>query len=445
MGCSSCGVAGKGIPSGCGNKGSCSSGSCNKMNSFDWLTTLELNDPSAFNMVEISFKKGARKEFFINSVSNDITTGDMVVVESAAGYDVGRIMLSGELVRVQMKKKKVDESRVIHKVIRKAHSRDLEKLEEARNSEKRVLIKARQIARDLGLKMKIGDIEFQGDKRKATFYYTADGRVDFRELVRMYAKEFRVKIEMRQIGSRQESARIGGIGSCGRELCCSTWRSDFKTVNTSAARYQNLAINQVKLSGQCGRLKCCLNYELDMYVEAIGTFPKKMDVIRTKEGTATLMKMDIFKGLMYYSYSTSRGRGPILALDKSAVIELKEKIKKGEKLEDITSLRRPTKIEMKKEEEIKFEDVTGDIVLPELKRRKKKSKNFKKPRQGPKGSSKGSNQRGPKGNKPDDKRTSGPKNPNEKTGASKSRSKNYRSNKQRSNNNPENKNTTKKD
>lgn len=399
MGCSTCAVSSKGTPTGCGDKGHCSSGGCNKMNSFDWLSSMDLNDPTEFNMVEVSFKKGARKDFYLTAADNAVSTGDMVVVECSSGYDVGRIQLSGELVRLQMKKKKVDESRIIHSIIRKAHNRDLEKLDEARTLEKKALVQSRKIARTLGLDMKVGDVEYQGDKRKATFYYTAEGRVDFRELVRMYAKEFRVKIEMRQIGSRQESARIGGIGSCGRELCCSTWMSNFKTVNTSAARYQNLAINQVKLSGQCGRLKCCLNYELDMYVEALNTFPKKIDVIRTKEGSATLMKMDIFKGLMYYSYSTKRGRGPILALDKETVKDLKQKIKNGEVLEDITALRRQTRVEIAKEEEIKFEDVTGDIVLPEIK--KKKSK-FRRNSKGKKPYTSGSNKSSSSNN--DDKR-----------------------------------------
>lgn len=431
MGCSTCAVSSKGTPTGCGDKGHCSSGSCNKKNSFDWLNTLELSDPSAFNMVEVSFKKGARKEFYIGAARGDVSTGDMVAVEAATGYDVGRIQLSGELVRAQMKKKKVDESKIIHKVIRKAHSRDLEKLKDARALEQKAMVSARKIARTLDLNMKIGDVEYQGDKRKATFYYTADGRVDFRELVRMYAKEFRVKIEMRQIGARQESARIGGVGSCGRELCCSTWRSDFKSVNTSAARYQNLAINQAKLSGQCGRLKCCLNYELDMYVEALEQFPKKVDVIKTKEGIAHLMKVDIFKGLMYYSYSTSRGRGPILALAKEKVHELKAMIKAGNMPEDIRALRTPMKAELEKQEEVKFEDVTGEIVLPEVKRSsrsKKKSSNYRGK----------SRSKKPKGQ-------SGEQKPSNSSSSSKSRSKKkYYSKKKKSNNSNNSNNTNNK-
>ena len=320
MGCSSCSSGKNGTPSGCGNKGHCLNGSCNKMNTYDWITDLDIHDPSAYKMVEVSFKKGARKDFFKNTSS--AVTGDMVVVESSSGYDVGRISLSGELVRAQMKKKRVNEDRVSHSVLRIANTRDLEKLEEARSLEHQTLVKARVIARTLGLEMKVGDIEFQGDKRKATFYYTAEGRVDFRELVRSYAKEFKIKVEMRQIGARQESSRIGGIGSCGRELCCSTWLSDFKSVSTTAARYQNISINQSKLSGQCGRLKCCLNYELDTYMDALSTFPKKAQTLRSKKGKAVLIKMNIFKGLMYYSYVDTPVRGPIMALDKEDVKRL---------------------------------------------------------------------------------------------------------------------------
>ena len=253
------------------------------------------------------------------STSSTDSTGDMVVVEASNGYDVGRVSLSGELVRLQMKKKRVNEDRVVSKVIRIANERDLEKLEEARSKEQRAMVRARVIARLLGLQMKIGDVEYQGDNRKATFYYTADGRVDFRELVRSFANEFRVKIEMRQIGSRQESGRIGGLGPCGRELCCSTWLSNFKSVSTSAARYQNLAINQTKLSGQCGRLKCCLNYELDSYLDALDDFPKRADVLKTADYRYELLKTDIFKGIMYYIQKLERGRGPVIAINKDRV------------------------------------------------------------------------------------------------------------------------------
>ena len=369
MGCSTCAVSKDGTPTGCGNKGHCSSGSCNKMNTYDWLTTLELNDPSDYHIVEVSFKKGARKAFYMNAPHTRAMTGDMVVLEAATGYDVGRITLSGDLVRAQMKKKKTPEERVIHSVVRKANERDLGKLNDARNKEKPAMIKARQIARTLGLEMKIGEVEYQGDLRKATFYYIADGRVDFRELVRMYAKEFRVKIEMRQIGSRQESGLVGGVGACGRELCCSTWLSDFSTVTTSAARYQNIAINQTKLSGQCGRLKCCLNYELDMYIEALAEYPRKIDMLRTKNGNAYLMKVDIFSELMYYTISSELGRNIVIPLTKEKVLEYKAMNDKGikpEKLEGVDL----AQADNSEKEDKSFADVTGEIELPEEKKRK---------------------------------------------------------------------------
>ncbi len=381
MGCSTCSVSATGTPTGCGDKGHCSSGSCNKKNTFDWLTTLEINDPLAYQIVEVSFKKGNRKGFYINPLHSKAITGDMVVVESTSGYDVGRIGLSGDLVRLQMKKKKTDEASVLHKVIRVANFRDLEKLEEARSMEKKAMIRARAITKTLDLNMKIGDVEYQGDKRKATFYYTANGRVDFRELVRMYAKEFRVKIEMKQIGSRQESSLIGGLGTCGRELCCSTWKSTFETVTTTAARYQNLAINQTKLTGQCGRLKCCLNYELDTYLDALGDFPKKADTLKLEGGYANLVKTDIFKGIMFYSISKDNIRGPLLAIDKDQVKKLQALNKKGILIKDINAaVYQAAEKEEINEDNIEhdFADVTGEIELPAEKRKKKSGRNNRK-------------------------------------------------------------------
>ncbi len=377
MGCANCSVSKNGVPQGCGNKGHCSSGSCNKMNTYDWIVTDDIYDPNMYNIVEVSFKKGARKNFFLNPLGSNAITGDMVVVESTSGYDVGRISLSGELVRLQMKKKRTTEDRVIHSIIRRANTRDLEKLAEARELEHKAMVRARVLSRTLGLDMKIGDVEYQGDKRKATFYYTADGRVDFRELVRVFAKEYRVKIEMRQIGSRQESGRIGGVGACGRELCCSTWLSDFQTVTTAAARYQNISINQTKLSGQCGRLKCCLNYELDMYVEALDTFPKKVDSLRTKQGKATLLKIDIFKGIMVYAVKNEMGRNKIINLTKEQVVAIKAANKDGILDKDIQEMHeeRESKI-APVEEEIEFADVTGEIELP-FEKRKKKSRRYR--------------------------------------------------------------------
>jgi hypothetical protein len=256
--------------------------------------------------------------------------------------------------------------------------------------------------------MKIGDVEFQGDKRKATFYYTADGRVDFRELVRMYAKEFRIKIEMKQIGSRQESSIIGGIGTCGRELCCTTWKSDFQSVTTTAARYQNLAINQTKLTGQCGRLKCCLNYELDSYIDALGDFPDKADVLKLQNGVANLVKTDIFKGIMYYSVIKDSIRGPLLALSKEKVKKLLELNAKGVKIDNISSMEfeEPKVVEIDEDNiEHEFADVTGEIELPDIKRRR----NNKRRNKNRSGSPQNKQNRRPAGpaDKKDDKQSGG--------------------------------------
>ncbi len=368
MGCATCGNSKDGVPSGCGSNGHCLTGGCNKMNTFDWLSNMDIYDPAPYNIVEISFHKGSRKDFF-QIQHGRYDTGDMVVVDTGSGYDIGKISLSGELVRLQIRKKKIPKDRLFRKVIRPANERDLEKLDEARRSEKGILVRSRAIVNTLDLRMKIGDIEYQGDKRKITFYYTADGRVDFRELVRNYAKEFRVKIEMRQIGSRQESARIGGIGSCGRELCCSTWLSDFRSVSTAAARYQNIAINQTKLSGQCGRLKCCLNYELDSYMEALATFPKRVDYIKTQKGEAHLIKTDIFKGIMYYAYTDPKLRGPMVRVPKDRVAEIKEMNKRKEYPEELLAAIPLSEVQA----EISFEDdVTGFIELPAEKRKKRR-------------------------------------------------------------------------
>lgn len=349
------------------------------MNTYDWISVLEIDDPAPYPWVEASFKNGARKEFFRTDSYLDISTGDWVVVETSAGQDVGKVTLSGELVRLQMKKKNVSEDRVLFKVVRIATDRDLDHMQQARAMEKMALVKGRAISRSLGLDMKLGDIEYQADLRKATFFYTADRRIDFRELVRLYAKEFHIKIEMRQIGARQESARLGGIGSCGRELCCSTWLSDFKTVVTSAARYQNLAINQAKLSGQCGRLKCCLNYELDVYMESLDRFPMEIETIVSKIGRANLLKTDIFRGIMFYeieSNNKSSRETHIFGLTPEQVRAHKEKNNLGEIPADFgqtVSLAAPSATPQ--EEDAGYADVTGEIELPEEKKRKNRNRN----------------------------------------------------------------------
>jgi cell fate regulator YaaT (PSP1 superfamily) len=377
MACSGCSCStGKDSVGGCSSNGGCSTGGCNRHNTFDWITAMGISDTQPFDVVEVSFKNGSRKDFFKNPPFTRTTTGDFVLVESASGgYDLGKISLSGELVRLQMKRKRIKNDARLGAVIRKAHERDVERLDELRKEEKGVMIKARIIARTLDLQMKVCDIEFQGDGRKCTFFYTAEGRVDFRELIRHYAKEFKVKIEMRQIGARQESARIGGLGNCGRELCCSTWLSEFKSVNTAAARYQNLAINQTKLSGMCGRLKCCLNYELDTYIDALEDFPDKADRLKTKAGLAVLMKTDVFKRLMFYAYIDNKIKFYPLHVDQ--VWDAMDMIKNGEtpnSLDDILAMAPPSGVEEVEEYEPDFENVDNVIQLPLEKRKKKKKK-----------------------------------------------------------------------
>src|SRR5215212_3243079 len=310
MGCGSCGT---GKPNGCKSNGGCSTGGCNRMNVHDWLMNLPFSDPeSNCKIIEVSFNHGSRKDFYRNPTLQYFEKGEHVTVEGISGFDVGEVSLSGELVRLQMKKKGVDEfSPEIKKVLRRSIETDLAKWEENKAREKEALVRSRAMARTLNLEMKLAEVEIQADGKKATFYYTADDRVDFRELIRLYAGEFKVKVEMRQIGARQEAGKVGGISSCGRELCCSTWLTDFKSVNTTAARYQNLSINQSKLSGQCGRLKCCLNYELDIYLDALQGFPENADMLQVQRGTATLIKKDIFKNLMWYVLSDTTKQYPL--------------------------------------------------------------------------------------------------------------------------------------
>lgn len=372
MSCTSCSTEDGGKPRGCNSNGGCSTGGCNKLNTFDWLAQLEIDEPEAFDVVEVSFKNGSRKGFYYNPPQARSIIGDSVVVEAQNGYDIGRISLTGELVRLQMKKKRFSENNAIPKIVRRANERDLEKLASARELEHNAMVRARAIARNLGLEMKLGDVEYQGDRRKATFYYTADGRVDFRELIRHYAKEFKVKIEMRQIGARQESARIGGLGSCGRELCCSTWLTNFKSVTTGAARYQNLAINQSKLSGQCGRLKCCLNYELDTYLDALQDFPKNPDKLYTEAGTAVLIKTNVFKRSMVYVYQDASKKGKFITL---SVDRVKEVLAMNAQQEKPMELQDSKMLALAAEEVmIDYDDVTGAIELPMEERRRKKGR-----------------------------------------------------------------------
>lgn len=264
-----------------------------------------------FQVVEVKFK-GSRKDFYLNIDNIYLENGELVVTETTTGgFDVGHVSITGELVRMQLVKKHVKEADVTKKIFRKATPSDVDKWKAAKEQEWETMHLARKLALDLNLSMKISDVDYQGDKTKATFYYTAEGRVDFRELIKKMAEAFRIRIEMRQIGMRQEASRLGGIGSCGRELCCSTWLTDFKTVSTSAARYQNLSLNTLKLAGQCGKLKCCLNYELDSYMDALKDIPDDVHILRTEKGDARLQKTDIFKRLMWFSYPQEENWVPV--------------------------------------------------------------------------------------------------------------------------------------
>ncbi len=371
-GCSSgrgCSTATNGLPTGCRNNGACGTGGCNKLNVFDWLANMALPGGQApFDCVEIRFKN-SRKDFFRNVNNLPLYTGDVIAVEASPGHDIGIVSLNGELVRTQMKKKGVDPaSQEIKKIYRKAKQNDIDKWKEAQALEVDTMYKARTLALRLGLQMKISDVEYQGDKTKAIFYYTADARVDFRELIKVMAQEFSVRIEMRQIGARQEASRLGGIGSCGRELCCSTWLTDFRTVSTSAARYQQLSLNPLKLAGQCGKLKCCLNYELDSYMDAIKDFPDSSVKLVTKKGDAIHQKTDIFKRKLFYAYTFDLGN--FIPISVERVKEIQEQNKNNILPEDIAE----KIIEEKKIKLPDYENVVGQDSLTRFDKTKKKKK-----------------------------------------------------------------------
>lgn len=358
MACASCSTK-DGSTKGCKNNGTCGTDSCNKLTVFDWLANMSLpNGQEPFIGVEVRYKNG-RKLYYKNTENLTLSIGDIVATQAKAGHDVGMVTLTGELVRVQMKRKKVnieDEENVL-KIYRKASQRDIDIWSTARDKEEPMKVKARQYAIDLNLKMKISDIEFQGDGSKATFYYTAEERVDFRELIKVFAREFKTRIEMKQVGFRQEAARLGGIGSCGRELCCSTWLTDFRSVSTSAARYQQLSLNPLKLAGQCGKLKCCLNYELDSYLDALKAFPKSDTKLHTEKGTAVCQKTDIFKGLMWFAYEGEWMNWHIITTDHAnEIIALNKKREKVASLEEYAA-------ELIEDTKVEFENVVGQDSL----------------------------------------------------------------------------------
>jgi len=385
MSCSSCSTKKDGgVPNGCKSNGNCgtggSCGSGSKLAVFDWLSNMTLPSGQApFNIYEIRFKNG-RKHFFKNPENLTLSMGDVVAVESSPGHDIGTVSLSGELVKVQMKKKKVAfDSEDVKKIYRKASQKDIDVWQSVREKEKETQRRGREILGRLGLKMKLSDVEYQGDGNKATFYYTADERVDFRQLIRDLAGAFSIRVEMKQVGLRQEAARLGGIGSCGRELCCSTWLTDFRKVNTAAARYQQLSLNPLKLSGQCGKLKCCLNYELDTYLDALKAFPRQDTVLKTESGLAVFVKMDIFKEQLWYTYKDNSFKWFKLSLAQvQEIIDLNKNNEDGAPLEDYES-------DVTEEIKIDFENVVGQDSLtrfdaPKQKKgRRKNNRNRKKP------------------------------------------------------------------
>jgi cell fate regulator YaaT (PSP1 superfamily) len=337
-----------------------------------------------YNVIEVKFK-GSRKEFYLNNDNIYLEAGELVAVEaSTGGYDIGHVSITGELVRMQMVKRRVKEEDVVKKIYRKATVPDVDKWKAAKDLEWETMHKARTLALELNLSMKLSDVDYQGDKTKATFYYTAEGRVDFRELIKKMAESFRIRIEMRQIGMRQEASRLGGIGSCGRELCCSTWLTDFKTVSTSAARYQNLSLNTLKLAGQCGKLKCCLNYELDTYMDALKHIPDNVNVLKTERGDARLQKTDIFKKLMWFSYPREESWIP-LPIDR--VKEIQQMNRDGIIPPDLGEV---VEEETKPVKALDYENVVGQDSLTRLDDRrggnnKKKNKNNRNKNQRPNG------------------------------------------------------------
>lgn len=378
MACGSCGTGEDGKPRGCKSNGACTSGGCEKLSVFDWLSNMTLpGNETPFNIYEVRFKNG-RKHFFKNTEKLSISMGDVVAVEGSPGHDIGVVSLGGELVKVQMKKRKISiDSEEIKKIYRKASQRDIEIWEKARNRELETQKRGREILGRLGLKMKLSDVEFQGDGNKATFYYTAEARVDFRQLIKDLAGAFSIRVEMKQVGARQEAARLGGVGSCGRELCCSTWLTDFRKVTTSAARYQQLSLNPLKLAGQCGKLKCCLNFELDTYLDALNDFPKQEKILKTESGDAEFVKMDIFKKLIWYTYKENRSKWYKLSLEQvQEIIDLNNKNEVSIPLEDYES-------EIEEVVAVDFENVVGQDSLtrfdtPKKNRRRNRNKKRKK-------------------------------------------------------------------
>lgn len=380
MGCGSCHSGGCSISTGSktsGNCSGCAGGSCNVLSSTDWLGDIfDWVNESYRTLVEVRFK-GGRKEFFINKTNKRLYTGDAVMVETGSGLHLGFVSLQGEMAHLQLRKKAPKTIMAELKgIIRIAADKDFERYEEARNRELPSLYRTRQIVHEKKMPMKLSDVEFQADGSKATFYYSSEERVDFRELIKILGSEFKVRVDMRQISLRQEAGRIGGIGTCGRELCCSTWLTDFKGVATSAARYQNLSLNPTKLAGQCGRLKCCLNYELDTYLQELKDIPKVDRELQTQKGNARLQKTDIFRKLMWFAYGGDDSNW--YQIDIERVKYILEQNKAGNKPLALTEDEEDLIVQQ--ETEVKNEDL---IELDRKFKKTGKKKKKKKPTSGP--------------------------------------------------------------
>lgn len=363
-GCSGCGSGG-----GCSKAGGCGScGGCDirsKLHSFNYFEDI----PGGYaddDMVEVQFKN-TRKGFYVNSTGLPLEIGDMVAVEAAPGHDIGRVSLTGALVRLQMRKAGIKPDAEKKRVFRKAKASDLERFEKAKALENDTMIRARKIASSLQLNMKIGDVEYQGDGNKAIFYYIADERVDFRQLIKVLAETFKVRIEMKQIGARQEAGRIGGIGPCGRPLCCTTWMSNFVSVSTGAARYQDISLNPQNLAGQCAKLKCCLNFEVDSYVEAAKKLPPKDVRLETADNTYYYFKADIFKGEITYS-TDKHVPANLVTLTAAEAWDMIARNKAGEK---------PLTLKEENEKDKKpseYSDILGQDSLTRFDKKKKKNR-----------------------------------------------------------------------
>jgi cell fate regulator YaaT (PSP1 superfamily) len=393
MACSGCSSGKDGKPAGCKSNGYCSSSGCNKLGVFDWLAGVPLaTGIQPFDGVEVRFKN-TRKAFYRNSTGLQLMQGDLVTVDANPGHDVGMVSLTGELVRAQMERRKQsDDTYDLRKILRKSTQEDIDRWHEARKQEDETLYASRAMVRDARLDMKITDVEYQGDGTKAIFYYTAEDRIDFRGILRQMSDRFKVRVEMKQIGSRQEAGRVGGIGSCGRELCCSTWLTDFRSVTTSAARYQQLALNPQKLAGQCGKLKCCLNYELDMYIEAIKSYPSQNAKLKTRQGTGTHIKTDIFTEKMWYGFKRPGEPFVMAGFPIEVVRDILKQNKEGIEPEvDLNMVDAPAV------EEVKAPDYENVVGQDELTRFDSKIKNRTRSRGGGKARGAREGSRGPEG------------------------------------------------